>query len=159
MENLYAAFGFNKRDNASFVAMTLPVALGALAGVAVVGFVRLHGLTGAAHRAAAHSAHGFAQAVHHEPSRFIGDADGAVNFVGADAVLARIEHVSGHPPFRERNLAALKNGANSHGELALTVVAIVEAGASGLALHLGNLIGVATAAMAAERTIRPQYGL
>ncbi len=32
--------------------------------------------------------HGFAEAVHHEPSGFVGDAKRAVNFVGGDAILA-----------------------------------------------------------------------
>ena len=74
---------------------------------------------------------GFAQAVHHEPSVLVGDANRAVDLMGAHALLARIEQMGGK----------LEYGANSHGELAFAVVAIVHAAMRLLlAFDLGNLL-------------------
>ena len=79
------------------------VALSAARRISVVRFVGLNNLALAAHGRGVQFVHGFAQAVHHEPRRFVRDAKVAMNFVGAHAVLARVEHMRGHPPFSERN--------------------------------------------------------
>lgn len=80
--------------------------------------------------------------------------------VRANAILTLIEQVRGVPPFSERNLRAFKDGADRDGELAATLVAIVEAGAMGflLAADARNLIGIAVFAMRANRTIGPAHG-
>ena len=82
-----------------------------------------------------------------------------MNFVSRNAVFARIEHVSGHPPLSQGNLAALEYCANGDGELAFALIAVVQPGASGLAPHLGEHVGVAIATMAAEGPLGPQHGL
>ena len=45
--------------------------------------------------------HSLAQAVHHEPSGLIGDANRAMDLVSGNALLAGIEQMGGKPPLRE----------------------------------------------------------
>ncbi len=52
-----------------------------------VGFVALDGLSASAERARISWRHGLTKPVHHEPSRFVGDAQHTVHLVGADAFL------------------------------------------------------------------------
>jgi hypothetical protein len=66
--------------------------------------------------------------MHHEPRGLVRDAKHAMDLVRRDAFLARIEQVNCQPPFRQRNLATLEHRSNSHGELALAFVAVVQAG-------------------------------
>jgi hypothetical protein len=47
---------------------------------------------------ARHIGHGDADAVKHEPSRFLGHTQSAVEFIAADAILAIREHPSGGKP-------------------------------------------------------------
>jgi hypothetical protein len=78
--------------------------------------------------------------MHHEPSGFVGDAKLAVDFVGAASVLALIEQVRGHPPFSQGHFGAFKDSANGHSELAFALNAVVQAGTSGFARQLGDLL-------------------
>ena len=77
----------------------------------------------------------------HEPSGLVGDAEHTVQLVRGHALLGRAEKVSGKPPLGQRNLGALEHGADRNRELALAVVAIVQARTVRLltALDLGNL--------------------
>src|SRR5664280_2360813 len=116
--------------------MAFAIVLRTLAAVSVVRLVNLYRLSRTAHGATAHARHGLAKPVHHEPSGFVSDANRPVDFVGGNAVLARIEHVRGHPPLSQGNLGPLENSADSHGELAFAIVAIEQTGTMRLLLAL-----------------------
>ena len=87
--------------------------------------------------------HGLADAVRHEPSGLVGDAEHAVQLVGGHALLARCQQVRRQQPLVERDLATLEHGADRDGELLAAFVALVEAGAVGLALQLLDAVGSA----------------
>src|SRR4051812_16591359 len=74
----------------------------------------------------------------------------------ADAFLARIEKVAGHPPLAEGNLAALEYGADRDGELALAAVAVEQTGTPRLALQQRHVI-VGRSAVRANGTIGPTH--
>ena len=110
--------------------------------------------------------HGFADAVRHEPSRLVGDAEHAVQLVGADALLARHEQVHCQQPLVQRNLAALEHGADGDGELLAAIVALDDALADrafglrldGLATLRREPLGIDRTAVRANRTVRPTQG-
>jgi hypothetical protein len=62
--------------------------------------------------------------VEHEPRGFLGDADGAMDFVGANAVLVVGNHPNGSQPLIEANGAVLKDRTDLHGELASGVLGL-----------------------------------
>src|SRR5207302_2050385 len=64
----------------------------------------------------------------------------------------------GGQPFRERELAALENGLDRHRELLAAGVALVDAGAVGLALKLGHVLG-GNAAVRADWAMGPNPSL
>jgi hypothetical protein len=68
--------------------------------------------------------HGKPDAVHHEPSRLLSDADSAGHFVGTDSVLAIGDHPNGGKPFVEGDWGILENGSHLRGELPLAVDAL-----------------------------------
>src|ERR1700734_2056033 len=90
----------------------------------------------------------------HEPCGLNGDAKHPRKLVGTHALLARSEKMDGKPPFRERNLGALKNRSDRYGELLLAIAAVVQAGARRLALDATNFRDAA--AVRANRAMRPQ---
>ena len=57
------------------------------------------------------------QAVHHEPCRFVGDVEHAVDLMGADKVLGRCYQEQRSEPLRKRDFGALKDGPDRDGEL------------------------------------------
>ena len=64
-----------------------------------------------------------ANAMQHEPCGLLGDAHGAVNLPGRDAVLHRSNHPNNREPLVEANWRILKNRADFDGELLLVVLA------------------------------------
>lgn len=65
----------------------------------------------------------------YKPRSLIGDANRPAPDGRANALLGRIERVSGKPPLGERDFGAFENRSNRHGELALAFVGVVQAGA------------------------------
>jgi hypothetical protein len=62
--------------------------------------------------------------VKHEPSRLLGNADGAGQFVGADAVLGIGDHPDGGEPFVQGDRRVLEDGSDLHRKLALGVLVL-----------------------------------
>src|ERR1700722_16994567 len=86
----------------------------------------------------------------HEPRGFIGDLQGAVKLMGANTLFAGRHEVSGLKPDMQLDVAALKNGANRHGELALAGATAAQAQSA--ALYVRNAVKTTTArAMCALR--------
>jgi hypothetical protein len=98
--------------------------------------------------------------VHHEPCGLVGDFERAVQLVGAEALLARIEQMDREPPLAEGYLGPLENGADRDRELALAAIAEIQAGAMAvlLARDLGHIIA-GSAAMGANGPVGPAHGL
>src|SRR5207244_530445 len=103
-----------------------------------VGFVSLNDTARAEY--AAGLFHRFAQAVRHEPRRFIGHAKHALDLFAADALFARGHQRRGQQPFIEANLGALEHGAHRYRELVAAMAAVVHAGAVRLALKLADAV-------------------
>jgi hypothetical protein len=74
-----------------------------------------------------------------------------VELVGAETLLTGSQQMGGEKPDIQLDLAALKDGSNRHGELTMTGVALVQAGATGLAFQ--PMIVLEGPAMRADRTI------
>ena len=121
----------------------------------------------AAHGRRADGAHGLADAVEHEPRRLVGDAEHAVQQVGADALLAGTKQMSSQQPLVKRDLAALEHRADRHAILLPTVVALDNTLAkrafrmslSRTATLRREPLCTERAAMRAKRTLRPAQGL
>jgi hypothetical protein len=65
--------------------------------------------------------HRQADTVEHEPCGFLSDTDGAMDFVGANAVLGIGNHPDSSQPLIQSNRAILKDGSHLDGELPLSV--------------------------------------
>ena len=91
----------------------------------------------------------------HKPSGFVSDAKRAMQLMSAKALLAAAEETEGQQPLIESDFAVLEDRADSHREGFGALVALVDAGAGGLALELRDAISVIIAAMRADRTVRP----
>src|SRR5262249_41095912 len=98
--------------------------------------------------------HRLADTVRHEPCALEGNAQGAVQLIGADALLARRDQEDCLQPQAQRDMAGLEDGPNLHSKRLATVVALAHAHASALAGQLADAL-VATA-VRAYRAIRPQ---
>src|SRR5260370_14303563 len=96
-------------------------------------------------------AHCFAKPMRHEPSGLVGDLQGAVKLMGADALFSGRHQVRSLKPDMQPNVAALKDGAHGHGKFALARAAAAHAHTS--AFHVRNAIKAATTR--AMRTLRP----
>src|SRR5712691_2240980 len=120
-------------------------------------FVYFHDTTSAAHRSKLAVPHRFTDAMAEEPRGLVRDLQCAVHLMRRNALLARTHEVDGLEHLRERNMSALENGADRHAMLATAVLALVEAGASCLALELGG--SADHAAMGADRAVRPKHRL
>lgn len=103
------------------------------------------------------SAHCLTNAVAYEPCRLESDSKGAVQLVRADALLAASDQIERLEPKVHWDVGLLEDGPDSHAELLAADVALVEAEASCLALHLGNALGAL--AVGANRAMRPQMRL
>src|ERR1035438_9239217 len=80
-------------------------------------FVRFHFGAGATHLHEGLGLYCKANTVHHEPRRFLSDAEVAPDFVTADAVLAIDQEPYGGEPFFQRKRRILKNRADLEREL------------------------------------------
>lgn len=96
--------------------------------------------------------HGFADAVAHEPSGFVGDAEHTFDLLRAHALLAGAKQVIAEQPFVKGNLRAFKDGADGDGVLLAAIVALDQARAVLLAFKAGR--GERTT-MGAERAFGP----
>ena len=129
-------------------------ALGLLGAVVTdKGFVHFDGAAALPEYFKAIRLHRLADAVPHEPRGFEGHAEGAVQLVGADALLAGCDQEDGLQPKAQRNMARLEDGPNLHGKRLTAVIALVGAYAGALADHLAD--SLKTAAMRANGTIWP----
>lgn len=81
-----------------------------------------------------------------------------MEFVGAKALLATIEQTERKQPLVKRDFAVLEDRADRDGEGLDAVFALVDAGARGLASQFRDAVGVAIAAMGANRTVGPVQG-
>src|SRR3546814_9851097 len=77
-----------------------------------------------------------------EPRGCIVGAEHALELKGAHALLAGGHELSGQHPLGQLDLAALHDGADSHGEGLAAFFALMHARPGGLALELGNAVGV-----------------
>src|SRR5882724_3414792 len=91
------------------------------------------------------------QTVEHEPCRLLGYANGAVNLVGGNAVLAVGQHPKRGKPLVEADRGILKDGAQFYGELAATLFALP-------ALLALEVIVVFLLAGGTGYTVRPAHG-
>ena len=91
-------------------------------------FVAFNHAAGAAHRRKAASAHGFANAVAHKPSRLVANAERSVELVGADTFLAGVHQVECHDPLVQRDMAALHDRADGDGEVLAAFTFSAQAG-------------------------------
>ena len=82
-----------------------------------VGFVNLDFAAGTAEFHEGIGLHGETDAMQHEPSGLLGDAERPVNFVGADAILAVGDHPNCDKPFIERKRRILKDSPDFGREL------------------------------------------
>ena len=98
--------------------------------------------------------HCFAQAVGHEPGRFVLDPKRALQLVAAAPLLTRTDQVDRLHPLVQRDLAALKDCTNGYRELFAAILALVYARAVRLAVQYIVILAHA-AAVRANRTIRP----
>jgi len=87
------------------------------------GFVYFHFATGAAEFHKVFVVQSKANAVHHEPSRFLGDSESASNFIGTDSVLGIHDEPNGNHPLVHADSGILKDGPDLDSELLLAVLA------------------------------------
>lgn len=131
-----------------------------------IGFVGLDDLVRRAAEGAAGLVHGGADAMAHEPGRLVGDAEHAVDLMGADPLLGRGEKVGRQKPLEQRHLGALEYGPYGYGVLLATIAALDNALADGGGVALGRLtldgreaLRVERAAVRAEGAIGPADAL
>ena len=98
--------------------------------------------------------HRFAQTMAHEPSRFVADAEHAMNVMRRDTLLRSGHQEQHRQPFRERDFAFLENGLDRDGELLTAGIALIHAWTVRLAAQAGDFLAVA-AAMRTNRAVRP----
>lgn len=96
-------------------------------------------------------AHSLTQPVRHEPSRFVGDAENAMDLVAAHALLAAAKKVSGLKPEMELDVAGLEHRLDRGRKLLLAVAAATKADPT--TLHKCNPIQAA--AMRTDGAFRP----
>jgi hypothetical protein len=89
----------------------------------------------------------------HEPSGLEGNAKGAVKLVTADALLAANHQVDRLHPDVHRDVAAIEDSPDLHGEGLAADVALIDACAGALALHFAHALTLAT--LRAGRAMRP----
>lgn len=94
----------------------------------------------------------------HKPRGFVLNAEGALQLVAAASLLAGTYQVNRLQPLMKRNLAALKDCADSCRELLAAVFALVDAGAMRCTVK-GIMDFAYAATVRAYRAIRPADGL
>src|SRR3546814_20810118 len=93
-----------------------------------------------------------------EPRGCIVGAEHALELKGAHALLAGGHELSGQHPLGQLDLAALHDGADSHGEGLAAFFALMHARTGELALELGNAVGVGIATVRADRSEERRVG-
>jgi hypothetical protein len=83
----------------------------------VIRLIRLDNAAIASKRAKPTIAHCFADAMHHEPCRLIGDPKRPMQLLGRCALFARVNQVEAHHPFMQRDFRPLHDGARGDGEI------------------------------------------
>jgi hypothetical protein len=160
------AAAFNKRKRCHLVSIASLRFLAAL--LADEGFVDLNNAASAAQGRKAVRAHGFAQAVRHEPSRLIGDFQNAVKLMAADALLGTAQKVRRLKPLVQRDMRGLENRADANRELLPASAAFLQPVTDNtfgvLLARLGanaleNVDLICVAAMRANRAVRPKQSL
>jgi hypothetical protein len=124
-----------------------------------IGFVGFNDFARTAKRAGLIVSHALADAVRHEPSGFVRHAKHAVHLMRAKALLRRVHEVGRIDPRMQRDFGTLEYAADRHCERLAAFVALVQAGAVGLALHELDALGIGIAAMRAGRAVRPALSL
>jgi hypothetical protein len=118
--------------------------------------INFYYLASAAHWINANDAHGFANAMAHEPSSLESNAQGAMKLIARNALLGRAHEIHGLKPIVHWHMASLEYGPNFHGERFTALVALVSANSGALTAHLGNAIDCA--AVRAGGTVGPYAG-
>src|ERR1051326_5637474 len=93
----------------------------------------------------------------HEPCALERDAEHSVKLIRRDSLLATGDQEHRLQPHTHRNVARFEDGPDLHGKRLAAVVALVDADASALPLHLP--IAFNAAAMRADRTTWPDARL
>ncbi len=101
--------------------------------------------------------HGLTQPVRHEPSAFHGQAEDAGQLVAGNTLLAGAHQESGLEPHVQLDMAALENRADRDAALLAAGVALIKAGAGGIAAH--QLHPAFHLAMRADGAVRPNDAL
>lgn len=118
----------NKAQNLHF--MLEPASaflLGVIRVLADESFVDLDNATVTAHRGQIASAHGFTNAVRHEPSGFKSNTQSEVKLVAGNALLAGTHEIDRLQPNVHCNVAGFKNGADFDSEGLPAFIALVNA--------------------------------
>lgn len=161
VEGTSCSVTLNQRENLVLVFPAPDTATGdALHGasVAEVCFIGLNDLAASPDRAAVNlGLESLADTVRHEPSRFVGHVQHAVQLVARHAFLAGAKQVRSQYPLVKGNLGTLKDGANGHAELGTAVATGQEART--VRLTLKAAVSLSTAAMRAYWAIGPALRL
>ena len=151
-----SAFDKGKNNVAEGAAATRGI-LGRALDLADESFVYFYSPTTAAHERERAIAHGLADAMREEPRTLEGYPKGAVKLIARNSFFRRAKQVDRLQPQMQRNVRGLEDGFHAHGEGLPALVALVEANASALSLHLGDALN--PAAMRTNRPFRPKSGL
>lgn len=147
----FAGVAVHQRQNLVFVFVAVPGWLAFLAtDESLIDFN--HATIGAERRQVA-IGHGLADTMPHEPSGFEGDAQGAVQLVRADTLLARHNQEDRLQPDVHLDVARLEDGSNFDGERLAARIALVGAYTGALALQWAA--AVIDAALRANAAIGP----
>jgi len=155
-----AGLAIKQRKNRVLVSRASAL-LGNALQAANVRFVNFYRTAFAAHlRDKAANAHCLTEAMHKKPSRFVADAQHAVDLMRANALLGSSHQEQRRKSLGQRYLGALEDSVDGHGKLlaALRFIALVHAGTVRLALQFGQLILIRVAAMRANPTVGPDAG-
>jgi len=111
--------------------------------VAVERFIGLNDLATSANRAIELGSHGFPDSVGHEPSRFVGDPEHAVQLMGRYAFLARGHQMEGQQPLVQRDMGTLEDRSHRYREVATAACALVQTWTVALTLKACHFLGLA----------------
>lgn len=153
MEAADVSFALDQRDDDLLFRDFAPSAVLSLAAdIGFIGFDDARGRVAAERAIGFVGLHRFTDAMAHEPSGFVGDAEHTFDLLRAHALLAGAKQVIAEQPFVKRHLRAFKDGANGDGVLLAAVVALDQPRAVLLAFKAGR---VERTAVGAERTFGP----
>jgi hypothetical protein len=122
-------------------------------------FIDLHNTASAAHRREIARAHSLSDTVSEEPSGLHAARKKSLNLASRDALLAGAHQVDDLQPQMQRKVRTLEDCPLSNGELALALIAVVKAKASGFAFHPAEALRVSVAAVRAHWAMWPKLAL